>query len=69
MTDVKSKLGYNSMCLTLVFMFGAVVGMVTVDFFHAPILRNLLVLLAATVAFHLTHRRSTRPAWLSKFFN
>lgn len=65
MADFKCKLGYAPLCLTIVFMLGAIVGMLTVDFFHAPMSRNILVLIVATIAFHISHRQ---PAWLSKFF-
>lgn len=65
MADVKSKSGYAPLCLTLVFMFGAVVGVLTVDLFHTPLIRSIIALGFATLAFHLTHQ----PYWLSKFFN
>lgn len=50
--------------LTLVFMFGLVIGMLTSDWRHGPWFHSVAVIGLATTAFHLTY---SRPNWLSKF--
>lgn len=65
MTDNhKCTINYNPFCITLVFLFGGIVGMLVSDFVHLPLFRNIVVLLVATTTFHLTHHQ---PVWLSKF--
>ena len=66
MQQSKCKNGYNASCLTLVFMFGAIVGILTSNYGEASLTRNITVVTIATIAFHLTHNQ---PRWLSKFFN
>jgi hypothetical protein len=66
MQGAKYKNGYNPLCVTLVFMFGTIVGMFTCEFEHISLIRNVMVTAIATVAFHFTH---SQPRWLSKFFN
>lgn len=45
---------YNPVCLTLVFLFGLIIGSFTTHAEHS-VLRSLYAIIITAIAFHLTH--------------
>jgi hypothetical protein len=49
---------FSPLCMTFIFMFGCIIGMILTDLNHYPLIRNILVVVFATVAFHITNNGS-----------